>query len=352
MKVEKVVDEWLGPGEKDGEIIPIKPVENAVHHTGGKFYGEWKYFDAWLEDGHVVVGFIQASELMSRKPGIELHVYKPSGEKISVVKKFPRSQFSASEKICDARVGENRCYVEWPEEGDLPTYYLYIAEDGMEADLTFVSEVPGWMPGKGKTFYGDRGYFSWVVPIPRARVEGTVSFEGKTLQARGIGYHDHNVVTADMRKVLSFWYWGRLYTDDFTLLYAYVRTGKRFGNAASRPLMLAHNGKVIMSTGEVEIREKDITFNSEANRDYPAVLELEVPGQLLLTFEVKRTIDCNDFLSEINPVIMNPAVKWVANHFVRPGWFRFESDFTLHVEHEGKTYDREGTTLHEMVALR
>jgi hypothetical protein len=351
MRIEPVIDEWTGPGEKDGTIIPITPGENAVHREVSKFYGEWWYFDARLEDGHVVVGFLQASELMTRKPGIELHVYKPSGEKLSVVKKFPASELRASEEKCDVWVGSNHCHAEFPEDGGLPTHYLHIAEDGMEADLTFRSELPGWKPGKGLTRYGDRGYFGWVVPIPRARVEGTVNYEGKTLQAKGIGYHDHNVITTDARRIIAWWYWGRLYTDDFTLLYAYVRTRKRFGNVASKPLMLAYGDRVILSSGEMTLTESDVTFNAGANRTYPAKLEIEIPDQVYLRFDVKRIIDCNDFLNEINPVIMNPAVKWLVNRFMRPGWFRFESDFTLRVQHEGKTFEETGTTLHEMVAL-
>jgi hypothetical protein len=353
MKIVPVIDEWTGPGEKDGTIVPITPQENAVHHVDSKFYGEWWYFDARLDDGHVVVGFIQASELMSGKPGIELHIYKPSGEKLSVVKKFSDSDLRASDEKCDAWVGKNHCYAEFPEGGGLPTHYLHISEDGMEADLTFTSELPGWKPGKGLTRYGDRGYFGWVVPIPRSKVTGTVKFEGKTLEAKGIGYHDHNVVTADMRRILSFWYWGRLYTDDFTCLYAYVRTQKRFANAASKPLMLAYKDKIIMSTGEVVMKDSDFAFDKTANREYPNRLLLEVPDQLSLEFKVKRIIDCGNLLKEMgHPIILNPATRWVVNRFMRPGWFRFESDFTLKVEHEGQSFERTGTTLHEMVALQ
>jgi len=249
-------------------------------------------------------------------------------------------------------VGKNHCWVEWPEEGDLPTHHVFISEDGMELDLTFSSEVPGWKPGRGKTRYGDRGFFSWVVPIPRASVEGTVKYDGVTLHAAGIGYHDHNVITTDARRIISWWYWGRLYTEDFTLLYAYVRTQKRFGNVASKPLMLAYKDKVIISSGEMEVRESDVTFNATANRTYPAVLELEIPEQVYLRFDVKRIIDCQDFLKELNPVLMNAAVRWLVNRFMRPGWFRFESDFTLRVQHEGRTFEEAGTTLHEMVALQ
>jgi hypothetical protein len=49
---------------------------------------------------------------------------------------------------------------------------------------------------------------------------------------------------------------------------------------------------------------------------------------------------------------MNAAVRWLVNRFMRPGWFRFESDFTLRVQHDGRTFEENGTTLHEMVALQ
>lgn len=35
----------------------------------------------------------------------------------------------------------------------------------------------------------------------------------------------------------------------------------------------------------------------------------------------------------------------------RPGYFRFNSDFSLHVELGRESFDRSGKTLHEMVAL-
>jgi len=46
-------------------------------------------------------------------------------------------------------------------------------------------------------------------------------------------------------------------------------------------------------------------------------------------------------------------VKPVVNRLLgRPGYFRFDSDFSLSVQGAGKTIERSGRTLHEMVALR
>jgi len=348
----EAVETWTGPGNTDAVIEALTLDENAVHPIDDRHYFEHWYFDAKLDDGHVVVGFVQASELITRKPGVELHVYKPGGEKLSVVKGYPGSAVSASTGKCDVRVGDNFCVAELPGEGGLPVHRLHLAEEDMEFDLRFESEVPGWKPGGGKTMYGGREFFAWVVPAPKARVTGTVRFGDTVLQARGIGYHDHNWGVGDMKRIIDFWYWGRVYADDVTLLYAYVKTRERYGSACSTPLMLAHRDKVILSSGEVTLETGERVFNRGGNRDYPASLVIEVPGSLKLRLDVREVIDAHDFLEDL-PVVRSRAVKPLVNRLAgRPGYFRFSSDFSLRVGHAGLDCERSGTTMHEMVALR
>lgn len=353
MSKRKVVEIWTGPGERDEVIVPLKPEENASHHAETRNFFEHWYFDTRLEDGHVVVGFLQPAELITKKPGVELHVYKPSGEKLSVTRAYKDADVRASETKCDVWVGDNHAYAEHPADGGLPVHHLHISEGDMEADLVFRSEIPGWKPGGGRTNYGDKEFFAWVVPAPRARVEGSVRIGKETLKASGIGYHDHNWGVGDMRRIISYWYWGRIYAEDFTLLYANVMTRKRFGNACSTPLMLAHGDKVLLSTGEMSLLGSNPVFNDVANREYPSSVAIEVPGSVRLRLDVRDVIDAHNLLLDVSPVFGNRAVGRIANRLIgRPGYFRFNSDFTLHVEHDGQSYDRTGTTLHEMVALQ
>jgi len=329
-------------------MTPLLPREDGAHPIDDPNYVEHWYFDARLESGHVVVGFLWASEMMSHKPGVELHIYKPDGEKVSVVKSYQHNDLRASQQKCDVWVGKNHAYGEYPEDGGLPVYYLHLSEGDLSADLVFRSEVPGWKPGGGKTIYGDEGFFAWVVAVPRARVEGNIKMGDQVIQVRGIGYHDHNWETADLKKILLHWYWGRVYTEDFTLLYAYVKTNDRFGNAASKPLMLAYGDKIIHSTGEMVLRGGPDVFNKQADRTYPANLKIELPEILSLELTVKEVIDAHDFVGD-----QNRLIKWAVNTFIgRPGWFRFNSDFSLRVVTDGKVHEQTGTTLHEMVALR
>jgi hypothetical protein len=339
---------WTGPGKRDGTIQLIEPRENAVHAVEGRTYLEWWYFDAILESGHVVVGFLQASELLSRKPGVELHVYLPSGEKLSEIRRYDVSDVRVSDQICDVHIGNNSATASYPPGGRPPVYRVHIVEGNLEAELSFTVEVPGWRPGLGKTVYGHKGYFAWIVPIPRARVEGTVRIGDTVIAARGIGYHDHNWGTADMRRILTHWYWGRIYAEDFTLIYAYVRTNRRFKNATSKPLMVAHEDRIIYSTGIWELREGPPVFNAVANREYPRHVTIESPGEFSLRLDVKEIIDAHDFLENLNPLL-----RWGINRtFGRPGYFRFKSDFDLTVFDKNETFHRMGQTLHEMVALK
>jgi hypothetical protein len=351
MKQIEAVETWTGPGRTDAVITQLGPEENAAHPLGHKHYFEHWYFDAKLDDGHVVIGFLQASELITRKPGVEIHVYKPDGQKLSVVKGYADADVNASAAGCDVSVGANFCRAE-SSAGSLPVHTIHLAEEDMRFDLTFKSEVPGWKPGGGQTRYGKEDFFAWVVPAPRASVEGTVKFGDTVLEARGIGYHDHNWGIGDMKRIIDRWYWGRIYAEDFTLLYAYVMTTKRYGNACSTPLMLAHGEEVILSTGEMTLDTGPSVFNAAGNREYPSLVAIRVPGELELRLDVRDVIDAHDFVEDL-PVVRNRAIKPLVNRFVgRPGYFRFDSDYALHIEHGGESYDRSGRTLHEMVALR
>ena len=344
---QAVTEAWTGPGARDEQIVPTRPEDDGVHPMEDDNYVEHWYFDARLDNGYLVVGFLWASEMMTHKPGMELHIYRPSGEKVEVIKSYPESDLRVSEEKCDVWVGKNHAYAAYPEGGGLPVYHLFLSEGELEADLTFHSEIQGWRPGGGKTDYGDQGLFAWVVAVPRARVEGTIKIGEETIPAKGIGYHDHNWETADLKKVISHWYWGRVYTEDFTLLYAYVKTNRRFGEVASKPLMLAYKDRVVYSTGEMNLKDSDPIFNETANREYPRLLEIEVPEKLTLRLEVKDVIDAHNFLEDMNPVL-----KWGVNTFIgHPGWFRFRSDFTLKAVIDGVSYEEKGQTLHEMVAL-
>ena len=146
-------------------------------------------------------------------------------------------------------------------------------------------------------------------------------------------------------------YWGRLYTDEISLVYAMVQTTGRYGSHWSQPIMVARGREVMLSEGEVDITEGPAVFDAVADRSYPSFLRLEVPGKIDLTLTVREIVHAHDLLSDVPVVGRPPLNKLVKKAVGHPGYFRFRSDFYLTVTIDGRQETHTGQTLHEMVAL-
>lgn len=346
-----ITDGWNGPGNQDAELTSVTPADHGLHAQTRGAFEHW-YFDARLDSGHTLVGFLTKRRPEQRKgcnPSVELIVYAPDGTKLRAHQSYPKAAASFATEDVDVRIGPNRCWVD--RSGDLPVQHVRLQAGDLAFDLAFHNELPSWMPGRGETYYGEKDHFGWVVAAPRARVTGTLRIAGETIDAAGIGYADHNWGVGDMKRIIERWHWGRLYVEDYSLLFANVLTQKRLNHHRSAPLMLAHNDRIVLSNGEMTITEGPMEFHAVANREFPRWLELEVPGQVRLRLDVERIIDAQDILDEL-PVVRSKLVKPIIHKLVgRPGYFRFDSRFVLTVVQDGEEVVRRGSTLHEMVAL-
>ena len=336
-----IVEAWNGPGRRDGHLTDVVPADNAAHLDSDKQAFEHWYFDAHLDDGRIVVVMLQSRELVRRRPGVEIHLYSPDGQRRESNRHHSDAELSVSTEKVDVAIAHHSAVLVDEVDG-LPVYRVKAEQDGIGVDLTFHAEVPPWMPGRGRTSYTDREYFAWCVGAPRARVEGTVSVDGRA---------DHNWGVGDMKRIISKWYWGRLYTDEISLVYAMVQTTGRYGSHWSQPIMVARGREVVLSEGEVDITEGPAVFDAVADRSYPSFLRLEVPGKIDLTLTVREIVHAHDLLSDVPVVGRPPLNKLVKKAVGHPGYFRFRSDFDLTVTIDGRQETHTGQTLHEMVAL-
>lgn len=347
---DKVKEGWSGPGHRD-EVIPIiQPKDNALHiDLNKKHYFEWWYFDARLEGGYTAVGFLRAAHERTGKTSVEIAIYPPGGGRLQRHADYKRSDMTASREIADIQIGHNYLKVDYSNK-DLASYEVFIDEGNLGLHLKYVAKVYGWMPGDGSTLFGDKGSFCWCVPIPRASVEGTIRIGDKKIPVKGIGYHDHNWGNVNMAKYLSYWHWGRLYSENFTLCYAHIQCNKKMYNHPIKVLMLAKNEKVILSTGEYELTQENFQYDNKAANEYPKNLKFKVPNQLETSLEVQEIIDSGNVLELYG---MSSVIRFIAKYILRisPGFFRFNSKFKLNVSFKGKSYQEQGNTLHELVIL-
>jgi len=203
--------------------------EDGMRTDKSRDFFEWWYFDAHFDDGSTAVVVFMTKPILERKgplkPGIRMTITRPDGTTINESPMFPPDAFSASEQRCDVRIGPN-----WVH-GDLHEYPLHAEGEGMDADLTFTGIVPPWRPRDGKVFFGDHEhYFAWLPAIPYGKVEGTLTYDGKTHKVTGSGYHDHNWGNLSLPNVIDHWYWGRAQIGDYTLIFAEQITHHKYGS--------------------------------------------------------------------------------------------------------------------------
>ncbi len=345
-----IQEAWNGPGRQDGTITVFQPEYDGLHIDPRKRgHSEWWYFDARLDNGYTVVFFFWARHQRTGKTAVEIVVYPPEGKKIQRVYDYPRSALAASKENANVRIGKNYIRVDDAPMDNLPTYEIFLDEGDLGCHLTYQAQVPGWMPGSGYTQFGKMGHFGWCVALPRAAVQGTITVSGKTHPVTGIGYHDHNWLNFMLPRVVDDWYWGRIYSENFTLIYAHVQCNRKMDNYPVKVMMLAHDKEIVLSTGEYELADADFVYNEIAGNHYPSSLQFTLAEQLRLSLQVRHLIDAENLLLEVGPVL-----RLVLKHVLRlkPGYFRFSSDFHLTFTRDGKTFEEKGETLHEMVVLK
>lgn len=347
-----VKEGWNGPDRRDVRIEPLRPEEDGLHiDLARKGAYEWWYFDAHMESGHTVVVFFHASNPnpgFAGKAGVELVILRPDGSRFQRFVPHDRSSLKASRDRAEVRIGENHLRAEQGSDG-LPTYEIMVREDGFGCHLKYKAEVNGWKPGDGTSRFGDLGYFAWVVPFARASVEGTLTDGGKTIQVKGVGYHDHNWLDFPFQSIIEYWMWGRIYSQRFTASFAYIQCSGKVDRHVVKVLMLADGRQVVLSTGKFDFAKEDFARAAGSAYGYPRNVRIEVPGELTIKLGVKRVLEDQDMLASFSA-----PLRFIARNILglRPWYYRLESDFTIEVERGGSKVEEHGTAFHEIVMFR
>ena len=102
----------------------------------------------------------------------------------------------------------------------------------------------------------------WLLSVPKADVRGELfidrypSGERTSIRFSGLGYHDHNLGSMPMHEYFDRWYWGRVFSDRFDLVYYVIF----FRHQACAPLalMLLNDNE----TGRQQVMEQ-VSFEEE-----------------------------------------------------------------------------------------
>ena len=196
----------------------------ANHLSGG-------ILDSMLDDGtKVVLQFLSKNgrTFASNEfhPTIFFKVTMPDGRQINKEYNLKPKDIEWSRDTCDVHFGPH--YV----KGDLKHYEIHMElKDGMAADFTMDSISKPYRPGTSYFQFGEpEKYYTWLCVVPRGKVSGKLTVEGKTVDVSGTGYHDHQWGSINFHKYWNHWIWARQSFDDYSMLLFDFFTNEEFGS--------------------------------------------------------------------------------------------------------------------------
>jgi hypothetical protein len=313
-----------GPVPADTYELTVKPEDDGlqiVDFTRGDF--EWWYFDI---NDQVSGCFLKIVVHIGTDP-LRTRVFPQLAISINTREKsesffhpFNFSEMHADTGQCNISVGDKiKIRTDFNEHFD---YLIETDIPEFKCNFRFKGCIEGWKPFGNKLLYQSgkkKGDFSWVIPMPKAMVDGYFFYENRKYTiTSAIGYHDHNYIKVDRKYPLYLdalaikWYWGKFYADRFTVIFAdiYSMTNRTLS------LMVAEQNKVIHSSNNlIDCSVSTSGYDSILKVKYPASLEIKsldehFPFRAELEFD--KILDRKDLLEGVNPVLKYLIKKLVA----------------------------------------
>ena len=263
---------------EDFKKLGINPNEVELWEEGRRSIGEnpgtseiW-YFDGTAEDGtKYMVGFrpktLEGMMATVDSPNCSLYIKSPEGKEYRDMQVFEAEGNTTSKEKCDCKYGPNTC------TGDFRTYDIhYEPVHGVGLDLHYEALTEPFRQGTGIVVFGDNDEFHHTdLAVPKNKVTGTIYYDGEEHPIECFGYHDHQWMNTVHTTLYHHWFWGRMYTDKYTVyIYDFV-AAKKYGYKQLPMFGLLDNetGKVVfMTDGHFDL-ETELEPEVHAGREFP-----------------------------------------------------------------------------------
>ena len=311
--------------------------DDGVHIFDTPDYYEWWYFDGHFDNGYTcALGFHKPfAHYKPHFPALNLSIYTPEGEDIAVVKPIDPNTCSLSAEKCDVKMGEY-----FARQEDKDTYHIYGKSKQGGADLIFHRKLPGWKPlGKGYLYDNGTEKQNWLVPCPRAEVEGTLWVGDKALKVKGLGYHDHNWGNCEMEDSLHRWFWGRLHHPEYTVIYYYLYPARK-GEPDESRFYLAKGDKPILLPDHFNLKYSNEIRDETYNKSIPSDLAISAKGD---DAQFKMDVHCSAISTH---AVIDHAAPW------KQYYWRLVADCKAEITFGGKTEKITGKPNSEYMLLR
>lgn len=246
----------------------VQAWEDGIRNTDDIGNSEVWYFDANFDDGSKVVAAFRPKSPagMQEKgfsPNLNLDITRPDGTTVQEFAFATAENSSMSKEKCDVHFGDDYC------TGDFKDYHVHIEGcANNKCDLHYHALTKPFRQGTSEIALGENEeYFYTDLCLPKCEVTGTLTYDGKTVQVHGQGYHDHQWMNISPLAAFHHWLWGRMYTEKYVVyIYDFV-CSERFGFTKVPFFIVADN-----ETGE-------IVFKTNGNFTHTSELEETQTGK-------------------------------------------------------------------------
>ncbi len=267
---------------EDQEGIPrnlnagLEKSDMVFHPMKCSSYGESWFFLTMLEDGGWIASLLATTNqgIGKFRSSVDFAYYAADGTKHSVHRQFKRKYLKASEDSFSVKIGKNYA------GGEFPNYKLVINENELQAELNYTSLTRGWKPGDGFLYFGEekKRFWKFVAPSPRAKVTGYVVIDGKKLDLKGLGHHDHSYLNIKKTSYTKVQYVFRMFTEEFTLSLMKIVLQDGYDRNSADMLMVAQDDKIIFSTTELSYVPSRFKLDKDTGYSIPYEFVLKASG--------------------------------------------------------------------------
>ena len=300
---------------------------------------EWWYFDVKSPKGSSLVLIFKRKDPVIDPTRPSIHIeYESEGVKFNRVKAMAleegECEFTSSSVECTIRIGANTIIIKKDDNNNPSQYQLHVDIGDFVADFSFQSVHYGFKQGPNGCYFvhklNPEINTHAAFTAPRIHGTGSVTLNGITEEIEGDGYHDHPWGTAQLLLTNGEWHWGRLYTDQVSILFADVKPSKVFYGGLKVFMFGTPDDPVPRVSSEFEIEATNWKKNSAFGLKFPHGLVVSIPtiGRLAMSYQKPLLVNPVYIRSEVNFTLTN--VEGEVPEAAGGGWLEyFKIPYTL-----------------------
>ena len=332
----------------------VEPWEDGIRDSIRSGSYEWWYFDAIMDDDTKVVVHFNTKELQNIKdkaahPSVNIKITTPEGKTYNEKVEVLPEEASFSKEGCNVQIGKDSFV------GNLQEYFIKVHPiNGVGAELKLTSLSKPWRPETGYFVFGDKEeqYFTWLCVVPKGKVRGALTIDGKTYDVQGSGYHDHQWSNISPLKAWNTWLWARLNLKDYSMLVFDFITTEEYGfKRFPIAFIQDKNGDLVFeNTEDVQYEVFDEYLQEGTNKYYPKHSKYTFMN---MNKKVECTLKVKDELEIKDPYSSAPLLKKVIMKLLglRPSYARYFAQGDVVIAGSENTIERSTDLIYEFVYL-